>query len=63
MATVTKKYLTQEQQFGGTPYGNGTTLQFNLTTTAAGAVYSMSSARSAVSSPASPCPPLFIAPR
>jgi len=38
MATVTKKYLPQEQQFGGTPYGNGTTLQFNLTTTAAGAV-------------------------
>lgn len=38
MATVTKKYLSQEQQFGGAPYGNGTTLQFNLTTTAAGAV-------------------------
>lgn len=38
MATVTKKYLTQEQQFGGAPYGNGTTLQFNLTTLATGAV-------------------------
>lgn len=38
MATVTKKYLSQEQQFGGAPYGNSTTLQFNLTTTSAGAV-------------------------
>lgn len=36
MATVTKKYLSQEQQFGGAPYGNGTTLQFNLTTNASG---------------------------
>lgn len=38
MATVTKKYLSQEQQFGGAPYGNGTTLQFNMTTNASGVV-------------------------
>lgn len=38
MATVTKKYLSSEQQFGGTPYGNSTTLQFNMTTNASGVV-------------------------
>lgn len=37
MATITKKYLPAEQQFGGTPYGNATTLPFNLTTNATGA--------------------------
>lgn len=44
MATVTKKYLPQEQQFGGAPYGNATTLQFNLTTNASGVLVSSDSA-------------------
>jgi hypothetical protein len=37
MATIQKKKLASELQFGGTPYGNATTLPFNLTTNAAGA--------------------------
>lgn len=37
MATITKKALPSEAQFGGTPYGNATKLQFNLTTNAVGA--------------------------
>lgn len=36
MPTITKKRLA-ERQFGGVPYGNTTTLQFDLTTNAAGA--------------------------
>lgn len=38
MATIQKKKLASEKQFGGTPYGNATTLPFNLTTNASGAV-------------------------
>jgi hypothetical protein len=37
MATIQKKKLASETQFGGTAYGNATTLPFNLTTNAVGA--------------------------
>ena len=37
MATITKKKVLNQKQFGGTPYGNRTTLEFNLTTNAVGA--------------------------
>lgn len=36
MATITKKRLA-ESQFGGAPYGNTSTLRYNLTTNASGA--------------------------
>ena len=36
MATATKKKVLNQTQFGGTPYGNKTELQFNLTTNASG---------------------------
>jgi len=36
MATATKKKVLNQTQFGGTPYGNKTALQFNLTTNASG---------------------------
>lgn len=38
MATITKKRVLTESQFGGVPYGNRTVLPFRLATTAAGAV-------------------------
>lgn len=37
MATITKKKVLNQRQFGGVPYGNRATLEFNLTTNAAGA--------------------------
>jgi len=37
MATITKKKVLNQKQFGGTPYGNKTVLDFNLTTNAVGA--------------------------
>ena len=37
MATITKKKVLNLKQFGGTPYGNKATLEFNLTTNAIGA--------------------------
>lgn len=37
MATITKKKVLNQKQFGGTPYGNKATLEFNLTTNAIGA--------------------------
>jgi hypothetical protein len=37
MATITKKKVLNQKQFGGTPYGNRTSLEFNLTTNAVGA--------------------------
>jgi len=37
MATITKKKIANQATFGGTPYGNKTTLQFNLTTNSVGA--------------------------
>lgn len=48
MATITKKRLA-ESQFGGAPYGNTTTLRYNLTTNASGAVVN-SDSTSAVAS-------------
>lgn len=36
MATVTKSRAKKAQQFGGVPYGNTTTLRYNLTTNASG---------------------------
>lgn len=38
MPTITKKAVLTDNQFGGVPYGNATTLAFNLTTNATGAV-------------------------
>ncbi len=37
MATITKKKVLNQAQFGGTPYGNVTALSCNLTTNAVGA--------------------------
>ena len=37
MATITKKKVLNLKQFGGTPYGNKTTLEFGLVTNAVGA--------------------------
>lgn len=37
MATITKKKVLNQKQFGGTPYGNKTSLEFNLVTNAVGA--------------------------
>ena len=37
MATITKKKVLNQKQFGGTPYGNKTSLEFNLVTNAIGA--------------------------
>jgi hypothetical protein len=37
MATIQKKKIASETQFGGTAYGNASTLPFNLTTNAVGA--------------------------
>jgi len=37
MATITKKKVLNQKQFGGTPYGNKTVLEFNLTTNSSGA--------------------------
>ena len=37
MATITKKKVLNQKQFGGTPYGNKTTLEFGLVTNAVGA--------------------------
>lgn len=37
MATITKKKVLNQKQFGGTPYGNKAVLEFNLTTNAVGA--------------------------
>ena len=37
MATITKKKIAAQKQFGGVPYGNKTVLDFNLTTNAIGA--------------------------
>jgi hypothetical protein len=36
MATITKKRVLTEQQFGGVPYGNRTSLPFSFETSAAG---------------------------
>lgn len=47
MATVTKKKVLTEQQFGGTPYGNRTSLPFSFETTAAG-IYANSDSAAAV---------------
>lgn len=38
MPTITKNDLPNEQQIGGVPYGNNTSLQFTFTTNAVGAV-------------------------
>ena len=37
MATITKKKVLNQKQFGGVPYGNKTVLDYNLTTNASGA--------------------------
>ncbi len=37
MATITKKKVLNQKQFGGVPYGNHTVLDYNLTTNAVGA--------------------------
>ena len=37
MATIPKKKVLNQKQFGGTPYGNKATLEFNLATNAIGA--------------------------
>lgn len=37
MATITRKKILNQTQFGGTPYGNRSALSFNLTTNAVGA--------------------------
>jgi len=37
MATITKKKIAAQKQFGGVPYGNKTVLDYNLTTNAIGA--------------------------
>lgn len=37
MATITKKRVLSDAQFGGVPYGNRTVLSFNLTSNATGA--------------------------
>lgn len=37
MATISKKKVLTERQFGGAPFGNGSRLPFNFVTTAAGA--------------------------
>lgn len=37
MATITRKKIASQKQFGGVPYGNKTVLDFNLTTNAVGA--------------------------
>lgn len=37
MATITKKKIAAQKQFGGVPYGNKTVLSYNLTTNAVGA--------------------------
>lgn len=37
MATITKKKIASQKQFGGVPYGNKTVLDYNLTTGATGA--------------------------
>ena len=37
MATITKKKVLNQATFGGVPYGNRTSLAFNLTTNATGA--------------------------
>jgi len=37
MATITRKKILNQRQFGGVPYGNKTVLDFNLTTNATGA--------------------------
>ncbi len=37
MATITKKKILNQSQFGGTPYGNKAVLKYNLTTNAVGA--------------------------
>lgn len=36
MATITKKKIAQQNQFGGTPYGNATKLPFRFETNASG---------------------------
>lgn len=36
MATITKKAIASQAQFGGTPYGNKSVLQFNVTTNSSG---------------------------
>lgn len=36
MTNITRKQLAQQQQFGGTPYGNLSVLSFNVTTNASG---------------------------
>lgn len=36
MATITRKKIASQTQFGGTPYGNLTALRFNVTTNASG---------------------------
>ncbi len=37
MATITKKKILNQSQFGGTPYGNKAVLKYNLTTNSTGA--------------------------
>ena len=37
MATITKKKVLNQKQFGGVPYGNKTSLEFSLVTNAIGA--------------------------
>jgi len=37
MATITKKKILAQAQFGGVPYGNKTVLNYNLTTNSVGA--------------------------
>lgn len=37
MATITRKKVLSQKQFGGVPYGNRSVLDFNLTTNAVGA--------------------------
>lgn len=36
MATITKKAIASQAQFGGTPYGNKSVLSFNVTTNSSG---------------------------
>ena len=36
MATITKKQVLTEKQFGGVPYGNATVLPFSFETNASG---------------------------
>lgn len=50
MATISKKYLPRTaDQFGGVPFGNRIALEYNLTTTSAGAVVDSDSTSAAAS--------------